>query len=371
MSMPVNQVVLPFQFGAKLKRKRLADSSGSISPLFALDGPTREFELDTIGYLYGLLVHVTGIWTIANAALIFKGAGIHNYLRRVVLDTPGMANPVDLEGDALHSQNVLGRDIAIHHHTIGPRALPTGLDTNAWGAANLDAQLNNSVGARQLHLFFFVPVARNAHDFRGSRSMGHAGQRTTLRLTPSTEADLVTVGANSDSSAMTVQVTEYFYDGAPAGVGVPPPGWAIVLEQTDQLVQAVGRQQVNIDPEGVILNAITKVILNDAPDSADIEEISLNLDARKLVDEEPYPDYAWFYEQATGIRLPVGVVPFDRDVYADDMEPIDPMNGGYRGRDWIYSDELVKFFPTIKIAAAANLGAVAKMTTSVRRLVKI
>jgi|GEM_PF-5239668 len=365
------QVVLPFQFGARLKRMKLSDSSGSLKPSFALDGGTREFQLDTIGYGYGLLVHISGIWTIANAGLVFKGAGIWDYLRRAVLDTPGQAAPVDVSGDGLHNQGVLARDFSIHQHTIGPRATSSGLDVNPWAAANLDSQLDNSVGARQLHLFYFVPLARNAHDLRGVRSLGHAGQRTTLRLTPSTTADLVLVGANSDSSAITVDVTEYFFDGAPAGVGVPPPGWAIVIEETEQLVQAVGKQAVAIDPEGIILNALSKVILNDAPDSADVEEISLNLDARKLVDEEPFADYAYFYEQATGIRLPVGVVPFDREVYADDMEPIDPIAGGYRGRDWIFSDELVKFFPTIKIAAAANLGAVAKISTSIRRLIKL
>lgn len=371
MQAPAPQVVLPFQFGARLKRKRLSDSSGSLSPGFALGDGTREFQLDTIGYAYGLLIHITGIWDIANATLVFKGAGIWDYLRRVVLDTPGMANPVDASGDGIHNQNIAGREISIHQHTIGARGLPTGLDTNAWAAANLDSQLDPTVGARQLHLFYFVPIIRNAHDLRGARSMGHSGQRTTLRLTPSTEADLVTVVANSDPTAIKVEVTEYFYDGAPAGVGVPPPGWAVVIEETEQLVNAVGKQAVNIDPEGVILNAMSRVVLNDAPNSADLEEISLNLDARKLVDEETYADYAFFYEQVTGIRLPVGLIPFDREVYADDVEPIDPVFGGYRGRDWIFSDELVKFFPTVKIAAAANLGAVAKISTSIRRLIKL
>lgn len=368
---PQQQIVLPYQFGARLKRKRLSDSSGSITPGFALGDPTREFTLDTIGFAYGLLIHVTGIWTIANATLVFKGAGVWDYVRRIVLDTPGMANPFDMSGDGTHNENVLDRAFSIHQHDVAPRSLPTSLDTNAWAAANLSSQLDPTVGARQLHLYYFLPLIRNARDLRGARSMGHSGQRTTLRLTPSTEADLVTVAANSDPSAIKVEVTEYYYDGAPAGVAAPPAGWAIAHEQTTQLILAVGKQGVQIDPEGVILNALSKVILNDAPNSADVEEISLNLDARKLVDEEPYASFQYYYEQATGVRLPVGVIPFDREIFSDDIEPIDPLVGGYRGRDWIYSDELVKFFPTLTIAAAATLGTVAKIETAVKRLVRL
>lgn len=369
MTVQVPQAIVPINFATRLRKHKLGASRD-----LALDGGEVTIELDPVGYGYGLLIHVFGNLVVSTAALTIKGSGIFDYIKRIILDPPGQANLVSVSGAGLHLLNIFGNDHLVGRQSlIEPRAFSV-LDTNAWADANLVNAFPLGIGTNAVHLWYWLPMTRNADDLRGLRELGHGGNRTLLRLTPSTEADFVTAPANADASGIDVEVFQYYFDKPPSAIpglgGVRRPedfesGFALGIEELVKTITQVGDHEIEPDSEGVILDAITQVVLNDAPNTADVSSITLDLDRRRPHDGEPtnlfLKDAQAFYEG----KIPVGVFPFDMDRYQRS-----PMDYG-RGRRWLFSDEVdnIKIIPTI--AAGATLGTVARSKTAIRRLVQL
>lgn len=368
------QVMLPFEFGARLRQEKLVNTAGSSTPDFALDGETVEFPLPRAGYGYGILVEVSGNMVVSTATLVPKGGGIYNYLRRAIVDFPGGGSAiVRISGRALKGLNLLQRAILTNRPVGLEPAAPNALLTNPTHDTINEDAADLTIGTRAWRLHYWIPFARNIRDLRGLRPLGHGGQRTRLQLQPSTEADFVTVVANADSSAINVEATLYYFDAPPPGVARPEDHgytrWLTHLEEERHDVTAVGERELEVDPEGIILAMISDVWLNDAPNSADLGAISLDLDRRTAIKEIHYDEYIWTESQKAGIQWPTGMVPFVFDQHQHDPEPIDGATRGARGREWLYSDEYEEVTPKVTIDSGATLGTVARIVTAVQRLV--
>lgn len=369
MTLQVPQPVVPINFATRLRKHKLGASRD-----LPLDGGEVTIELDPVGYGYGLLIHVFGNLVVSTATLVVKGHGIFDYIKRIILDPPGQANLVSVSGAGLHLLNVFGNDFRVGRQTaIEPRAL-SALDTNAWADANLAQAFPLTVGTNAVHLWYWLPMTRNADDLRGLRELGHGGNRTLLRLTPSTEADFVTVPANSDASGIDVEVFQFYFDKPPSvvpGLGAvrlpeaAESNYAIAIEEVNKIIAAVGDHEIDIDSEGVILDAVTHIVLNDAPNTADVTNMTLDLDRRKPHDAEPTNLFLKDAQAFYAGKIPVGAFPFDFDRYQD--SPFDVA----RGRRWLFSDEVNDVTITPRIAASATLGAVARSKTAIRRLVQL
>lgn len=337
---------------------------------FTLGGGVVDVELERVGYADGLLIELRGTVTGANATLVYKGAGAYNAISRIVVDPPGQADLISVSGWGLKLAELAGRDIVTQRHGGDYGAAPSGLQANSFAAAQLVDLLPGAVGANIWRAFYFVPFHRNSRDPRGLVGLGHRGERTRLRLYPSTIADLVTTPANLSAQSLEVRVSQLYYTAPPVGVAQPDATWAIVIEEQKQAIAGVGTQRVDIDPEGIILGIYQTVILNDLPNTADVESVTLSLNRDKVVDAVPMAPYLWVANKGRFAQWPLGVVPFDLDMHAADPAFLGA-DGHERGRGWLYSDTLDDLFTELKIASGATLGSVAQVQTVVKRLVKI
>ena len=337
---------------------------------FVIGGGVVDIELERVGYADGLLIELRGTVTGATAALVYKGAGAYNALSRIVVDPPGQADLISVSGWGLKLAELAGRDIVTQRHGGDYGAAPAGLQANSFAAAQLVDLLPGAVGANTWRAFYFVPFHRNARDVRGVVGLGHRGERTRLRLFPSTIADLVTTPANFSAQDLDVRVSQVYFTAPPVTVGQPDTGWAVVIDEQKQNIAGVGTQRVDIDPEGIVLGIYQTVILNDLPNSADVESVTLSLNRDKVVDAVPTAPYLWYANHGRFSQWPLGVVPFDMDMHAADPAFLDAQ-GHERGRGWLHSDGLDDLFTELKIASGATLGTSARIETVVKRLVRI
>jgi len=361
--------LLPFPLARRLKIEQIG-----VAKDFALDGGVVEFELPRIGYGYGLLVRVAGNLVVSTATLVLKGAGVYNYLRRATVDFPGESDLVKASGDSIHLLNQRDRPFGMYHLFNDEPAAGSLLDANAWATGKLTKAALLTVGTNPWNLLYWIPFTRNSRDLRGMRPLGHGGERARLLLQPSTEADFVTVGANADSAAVDVECYIAYFDAAPANATKPEDHawdrWAVHIEEVKTDIPAVGDRLIEIDPDGVILDMVSRVVLNDAPTTTDVTHVSLKLDRRNAIDNVPILAHALAAFYQTRILYPVGAIPFPFDQHAPDIEAIDAASGP-RGREWLFSDEFEDVNPILTIAAGATLGSVHEAITAVKRLVRI
>lgn len=339
------------------------------SQAFTLGGGVVDVELDRVGYGDMVILHLYGTVTGANATLVYKAGAPFNALSRIVLDTPGLADPIAVSGDSLHEQNLAGMDFVLGHYTMVDSPAQGTLDANAYDAATLVNLAPGAVGANTWHLWYVLPFARNASDKRGLVPLGNTG-RSRVRVTPAAVADLVTVPANLASSSLTLDVFQVFATAPPAGVESPDTSWAVILDEYTQNITAVGDQKIVIPTEGRILNIIHRVFLNDAANSADIQDLTLQLNRDRLLDKAPHDLWAFIQRRRRRHPFRVGTIAYDFDYRAQSDRFIVP-GEGERGPEWINSDGLVDLFSIPAIKSTATLGSVAKVVTTVRRLKRV
>lgn len=361
--------MLPFEFGQRLRFEEIESAQD-----FVLDGGVVDFTVPDVGYGYGILVKVSGNAVISTATLVPKAGGIYNYLRRATLDFPGQVDLVRCSGRILKLLNIVDRALRLRAGEAVEPAPANGLLTSTFDDDNNEDQALLTVGTRPWVLTYWLPFARNIRDLRGLRPLGHKGQRTHLLLQPSTEADLVTTPANLDSAAINVQAFLYYFDAPPPGVASPEqhgyPRWLTHIEEVEYPVTAVGVQgELDVDPEGIILAMIADVVLNDAPNHANLDAVSLVLDRRRAIDDVPFAVYLKTMKEYAGVQWPTGAVPFLFDQHAGEPEPVDAASRAPRGREWLYSDEFNNVRPEIDVASGATLGTVARITIGVQRLI--
>lgn len=328
---------------------------------FTLGGNPASYQLRQLGYLDMLIVHLTGTYTVATAALVFNALQPYNIVRNFLLQSPGNPlPPINAGGATMHLWNLRNSDFAPGRKQFRFPAQGT-LDANAYHASLVD-QFPTALGAQTFHLWWVLPFHLSVDDIRGTLPLGNSSV-TTLAIAPASAADLVTTPANLTVPVFTVQVTQVYLTPPPAGApiagGGVDTGWAVAYDETSQAVAQVGLNRVLVTPNYTILGILHGLALNNALTSADVTNKTLRVNSSYFTDPtglaNPVDDLRQAYEQ--GVPLPVGWFMYDFDVL------------GMAG--WVHTDQVTELESDITIAAGAVLGANPRITTSVRRLVDL
>lgn len=368
MAMAAPPMALPYP----LVSRQVMEQLDSQSIPAALGGSALTFELSRIGFLEYLVIHVTGTLTAVTGSPAPLPGFPWNILKRIVFDTPGLADPIALSGDSLHHQNLVSHDFSLAR-TFGD--LPesaNALDDNAYHAANIYNLAPVAVAANAWRLWFVLPVRRHVGDLRGVVPLGNK-QQTRLRITPAAAADIFGTTANFSTSALSIQVTQVFRTAPPAGLPAPDyeAGHAIVIDEYEQQVSATGQNKIEIPTGGTILNIVHRVFLDDdvyppAPEGS-LDDVSLWLNRDKVVDRVPTRQYIFMQNAGRIQPLPAGTIVFDFDQQADRPYIV---AGAERVPGWVFSDELNELTTWVGVTSGTTLDN-AKIVTTVKRLVQI
>jgi hypothetical protein len=368
MQQPGGPIALPYP----LVSRQVMEALDTQSIPAALTGSTLTWDLSRIGYLEGLLINVHGTLTAVTGSPAPLPGFPWNLLKRIVFDTPGLADPIAISGDSLHHQNLLGHDFAMARAAWDAPESPNAVDDNAYHIANLYQLAPVAVAANAWRLWYFLPVRRNVADMRGIVPLGNK-QQSRLRITTAQPADLFGTTANFSTSALSIAVTQVFRTAPPAGIPEPQAeaSHAIVIDEYEQSVTATGQQKIEIPTGGVILNILHRVFLDDdvyppAPEGS-LDDVSLWINRDKVVDRVPVRTFLYAQSVGRAQPLPAGCIVHDFDR--------DPLQGygqgaGQRVPGWVFSDELNELTSYIGVTSGTTLDN-AKIVTTVKRLVSI
>ncbi|MHB8420646.1 MAG: hypothetical protein ACYDCL_21450 [Myxococcales bacterium] len=351
----------PPQYPTLLGTRRIPIDLGSQA--FTLGGASLTFPLRKKGWLSALFVHVAGAYTVATATLVPNQLMPYNIITQFLLDGPGQTPPFRLGGFGLHVWNLVEKTLA--PFVTGERVLGSAigtLDANAYDASLLD-QFGLTVGAATAHFWYALPFQRSSMDPRGVLGLG-TDYQVNLILSFTSKAGLVTTAANLTVDTWTARVTQVYYTPVQPGVQDFDPLWSMVYDEQIQPIAAIGVQTVNINPGGRILGIAHGVMLNGAMDSADIGSATIQLNDSFLIEPKGLPQetIAFMQRYFHGFPLPVGVLLYDWDAYADD--------GAQDVRDWVNTQNIQTIQSTIALASG-TLGTAPSIYTWTKRLLRL
>lgn len=332
-------------------------------------GPIR-IPLHKVGYLDMLRVHLSGTLTSGAATADERPGFPYNIVQRFRLDVPGLSDPINLSGYQRHIWDLL------EYHDSMQR---TGRQTTARAGAEANAYFDSKLKdlypitvsvANQWELWWDIPVSRNLRDLRGILPMGGDDQ-VVLEIAPAALSDIFDTPASITANALTVEVAQYYYTPPVAGVAAPDTTFVVVYDEYEQAVPAVGKQNINIPRDGVILGIVHQFYLDDdaypAAPEAKIDALTLRVNRDKRIDALPF--IWWAKEQANRYAepLPAGIIAYDQDF----LQPGLPFyDGGFeRFPGWIYTQGATEIVSTIDVASSATLDN-AKIITTVKRLMR-
>jgi hypothetical protein len=333
------------------------------SQAFSLGGASLTFPLRKKGWLSNLFIHVSGAYTVATATLVPNQLMPYNIITQFLLDGPGQTPPFRLGGFGLHIWNLIERPLA--PFVTGERILGASLgslDANAYDASLLDG-FGTTVGAATAHFWWSMPFSRSSMDPRGVLGLG-TDYQVNLILSFTSKAGLVTTAANLTVDTWACRVTQVYYTPVQPGVADFDPLWSMVYDEQIQPIAAIGTQLVNINPGGRLLGVIHGVMLNNAMDSADIGSATIQLNDSFLQEPKGLPGetIAFLQRYSHGFQLPVGVVMYDEDTFADD--------GALDVRDWINTQNIQTIQSTINLSGG-TLGVGPSIYTWTKRLLRL
>ena len=354
---------LPFRLGSRQLVEHVDTKAWAASTRL-------EFDLRKVGYLDGLLVRLTGTLTGVTGSPDERPGFPYNIIRQFVLNVPGLAHPIQQSGYMMKMQNLLGYDFGMHGRGNDRTALAGAL-ANAYHDAELDERYAIAVAANDWDLWWYVPSHRNARDLRGIMPIG-GEQDTTLEVHCGALADIFDTVANVSATALNVEVYQVFHTAPIAGAASPDTTWAVVLDEYSQSFSATGDQKIDIPRDGIILNVIHAIWLDDdlyppAPE-ANIETLSLRVNRDKLLDAVPYVAWAKLQAMRGDFPLPAGVLAYDFDYRQADIPFVNA--AGEVQPEWLHSSSATEIESLIRVASGATLDA-AKIVTSVKRLMRV
>lgn len=326
---------------------------------FVLGGQSVKFDLRRQGYTDGLLVHLSGTYTGANADLVPKAFAPYNAVAKFLITVPqSPLPPINAGGWTMHQWNLRNQDFAPFRK--GNRFPAQGvLDANAYHASLVD-QFALTVGAQTVHLWWYLPFHLSNDDIRGILPTGNLSQ-VSLLVTPAAVADLFTTPANFTVPVLTIDVTQVCLTPPPAGANIQGGGvdvsQAVTYDEFPQNIAAVGLQRVDITPNYTILGILHGIAINDLmTNMAQLSGINMRLNSSYM--NEP-PGLApavvdALIAGAEGVPMPDGVLLYDQDILGM--------------ADWVHTQDLTEIESTFSTALAT---APATILTSTRRLVPL
>lgn len=352
------------------------------SGAFAPGGAQIPVDLGKVGYLAGLIVRISGTYTVVTATPGPKATFPYDYVQRFQLDLPGLNDPVSISGTMLKYQGLAGRDLALFGQGGGISAMFDADQMTSIFMKNADFLVVAAdvypvaVAANVWNLTWYLPVAHNARDWRGCIPLGNSAQ-ATLRITPGADADLVATPANHSASALTVDVWQVYFTAPPAGVLTPDTSFAVVFDQYEQSVVASGAAVVDIPKDGVILDVMHAFRNVDTAFpiastlAAQLSHLSFRVGRDKLYDNVELAAKLIHQNAGRTIPYPAGLIVYDFD-QAQGGVPFGVPFGDERIPGWLHSDDprITEIKSTLTVPAGATLTN-AKIVTSVKRLMRV
>lgn len=376
MTMQTAQQIAPFALGTRRVIEPIY--SGALTP----GGAQIPVDLGKVGYLAGLLIRLSGTYTVAVATPGPMATFPYDYLQRIQLDLPGLNDPISISGSKLKYQNLASHDLALFGQGSGVGAM---FDTdqmtslfmkNADFLAVAADVYPVAVAANVWNLTWFLPTAHNARDWRGAIPLGNA-QQATLRITPGADADLVATPANHTASALTLDVSQVFYTAPSVGVQTPDTSYAVVFDQYEQAVVGSGAAVVDIPKDGVILNVmhafrnVNTAFPLASTVAAQLSALSFRVGRDKLWDNVPLATFLIDQNYGRTIPYPAGLIVHDFDRHQTGVPFLDE-NQQERIAGWLHSDDprITEIKSTLHVPSGATLTA-AKIITTVKRLMRV
>lgn len=327
---------------------------------FTLGGQSVQVPLLKRGYMEMLIVNVKGAATVANAALVFAQLAPWNIISRFSLQPPGQLTPINLGGEGLHLQNLIARDIDPFGPAESLLAFGSVVDANAYESTILDV-FPVAIGAIVVSLWYILPFHVNELDLRGIVPLGN-DTTTTFQFTPNTKAGIVTVAANLTVDTWSADVWQVYLTPPPAGVATDVAAlaqYAVLYDEINQAIPAVGQQKVTLTPNYTILNILQGVYLNDLPDSADISGMALQVNSAWFTDPQGMSQsfMTFWNRRRFGYTIPVGKIVYD----FDDASPL-------ASQGWVDTSQITELYAYLTVAAGATLGTNPQIYTWTRRL---
>lgn len=329
-----------------------------------------DFTLRKSGYLAGLLVRLTGTVTVVTGSPDERPGFPYNILQRLNLNVPGLATPLSQSGYMAKMQMLIARAVAQQHGFARVASAEPG-QANAFHDSDLDDRAPIAVATNDWDLWWYLPIEHNERDTRGMIPLGGEAD-VVLEVTCAALADIFDTTANVSATALNVELYQVIRTAPVAGVEAPDTSWAIVYDQYEQSVAAVGDVDIEIPRDGTILNIIHALWFDDdlfppAPE-ANVETVSLRVNRDKLYDAVPFAAVAKLQAMGLPVPLPAGIVAFDFDALQADIPYSDA--GHERIPGWLYTQGVTEIESRLRVGTGQTLDN-AKVITSVKRLMRV
>lgn len=339
---------------------------------FTPGDPPIAVTLKNLGYLDKLRVRLAGTVTVGAATPDERPGFPFNIVRRFLLDLPGMDDTYDLSGFHAKMQQRVGYFDTMLRHGYEPLADTRAALANAAYDAKVRDNFPIATGtANAWNITWEIDPKRSYRDHRGILPMTADAGESYLQIEPAALAEIFDAPAQVTGTALTVTVVQVMRTPPVAGVATPDTSWVTKYTQQTDVVAATGEFEVRLRQEGILLNAIAHVVLDDdafpnaSTDSIEAVSLTVNEDARI----DGLPTEHFLYEQASKYLqpLPAGVFAFDFDA---DQADIPYIEGGFeRMPNWVALNRGYEAVLGFRIAQAAALDN-AKIITSTKRLVR-
>ncbi len=338
---PQQQQGIPFRKGTR-QHFRL---TGNIPYVTNREGIPQ--QLDQVGFLAGLLIHVTGVMTLV-AASALTADGPWNLIRRIRLVLNTGVNILDLSGYGAFEVN----------HLIKEEFNPASSALAAVFAAP------TLIGANQWDFLLWLPIASNdGINFEaGLINLQTEELRARVEIVWAPETDAT---GGTPTFVGRADVHSLFYEVPdPRVVQFPPLN--VLHRLVEDRINIVGTGDVRypILRQGTMQQLIHTVRLNGARDTVDVTALRLELNRSDQVYRYLRQAQLWHHAMRYGQDLPAGVFVWDWWNAQLDVSQGD-------ARDMIDTEAIAQTDSVIEIAAAAVLGANNNFLDTIRRFTQI
>lgn len=334
--------------------------------------PIGDIVLRNLGYLDKIRVRLAGTVTVGAVTPDERPGFPYNIVRRFLLDLPGMDDSFDLSGFHTKMQSRVGYGSTMLRHGLEPVADARAALANAHYDASVRDNFPITVAtANAWNITFEIDPKRSYRDHRGILPMSAAAGESTLQIEPGALADIFDAPAQVTGTALTVEIVQVMRTPPIGGVAAPDTTWVVKYDEQADNVVAVGEFDVRLRQEGILLNALAHVVLDDDAfpnaSAASINSVGLIVNEDTRIDGIPV--HHFLYDQASKYLqpLPAGLFAFDFDADQSDVPYVD---GGFeRHPGWVSTQRGYETVLRFNIAAGAVLDG-AKIITSTKRLVR-
>ena len=340
---PARQAEIPFRRGTR----QHFDLVGDIPYVSNRAGTPR--RLNQVGFLAGVLVHVTGTLTLGAGGAATADAP-WALIRRLRLTLNTGVTVYDVSGFGAFIANFLIKEE---------------FAANSSGLAQVFAAPNVPAGANVWSFLLWIPVAANdGQNFEvGLINLQTEELIAQVEIDWAPETDVTTSATPAFVGRADVHA-EWYEVPDPRIVRFPPLNVLHRIIEDRQPINGTGDNRKALLRQGTLLQLAHIVRLNGARNTVDVVALRLELNRSDRVYRYLLAPQLWFQAMRYGQDLPVGVFAWDWWHSQMDVSQGD-------GRDFVDTEAIAQIDSVVDIAAAAVLGANNNFLDSIRRFTQV